>query len=150
MKDLSSKSFYDNFTKNLKIKKYVFGINEYADSVAKVAEIDGYIDQYTDESTYNGKPILKLEQIPKDSLVVSTVTNSRPRTAITKIEGAGIQGYIDYFLFADASEGKVPQLSYISDTRLDYGLYESQYKWIRSLLVDDESRTTFDRVRILG
>lgn len=147
MKNLSRKSFYYNFTRaDQKIKKYVFGINKYADSVAKVAVVDGYIDQYTEKPTYNGKPILKLEDIPKDSLVVSTVTNSRPKTAILKIEEAGIQSYIDYFAFADASEGKVPQLCCVTDMRIDYSLHESKYEWIRNLLVDDESRTTFDRV----
>lgn len=147
MKDLSNKSFYETFTKtDQNTKKYVFGINQYADSVAKVAVIDGYIDQYTDKSIYNGKSIVKLEDIPKDSLVVSTVTNSRPKTAILKIAEAGIPNYIDYFAFADASEGRVPQLSCISDMRIDYGLNELNYKWIRNLLVDDESRATFDRV----
>lgn len=147
MKYLSSKSFYDSFTKtDQSIKRYIFGINQYADSVAKVAVIDGYIDQYTDKSTYNGKPIVKLEDIRKDSLVLSTVTYSRPKTAIVKIEDAGIQSHCDYFAFADASEGKVPQLSCVADMRIDYGLHEPKYEWIRGLLVDDESITTFDRI----
>lgn len=147
MKYLSSKSFYENFIKtDQNIKRYVFGINQYADSVAKVADIDGYIDQYTDKSSYNGKPVVKLENLPKESLVVSSVTNSRPKTAILKIDEAGIQNHIDYFAFADASDGKVPQLSCITDMRIDYGLHEPQYEWIRSLLVDEESIKTFDRV----
>lgn len=143
----SNFDFYQNFTRSgLARKKFIFGINEYADAIANVADIDGYIDQYTNKRTYNGKPIIRLEEIPKDALVVSAVTNSRPKTAILKIAEAGIKDFIDYYAFADASMGKVRQLSCISDMRVDYNSHESQYFKIGSLLADEESKLTFDRI----
>jgi FkbM family methyltransferase len=147
MLNLTGCEFYDAFTNNYcAAKKYIFGINPYADAVASVAEVDGYIDQYTSEVSYQSKPVVKLEDIPKDSLIVSTVTNSRPKTAIQKIRSAGLINCIDYFAFADASNGKVLQLDCIRAMREDFAENNQTYQWIRSLLHDEESVTTFDSV----
>jgi FkbM family methyltransferase len=127
-------------------KKYIFGINRYADEIAKLLSVDGYIDQYTEEPEYNGKPIVKLEEIAKDSLVVSTVTNSRPKTALKKIAESGIRSYIDYFSFSEASNGLIPQVSCISDMRLDHKGNRGDYQWVRGLMADQESIKTFDSV----
>jgi FkbM family methyltransferase len=127
-------------------KKYLFGINQYADEIAKSMSVDGYIDQYTDKSEYNGKPIVRLEDIAKDSLVVSTVTNSRPKTALKKIADSGIENFIDYFSFSEASNGLIPQLSCISDMRLDHKGHSDDYQWVRGLMADQESIKTFDSV----
>lgn len=127
-------------------KKFIFGINDYADAISRVVDIDGYVDQYTEERSHNGKPILKLEDIPKESLVVSSVTNSRPKTALQKISAAGIKNAIDYFSFAEASKGLVPQLSCISDMRKDFRSNEQSYRMVRSLLADSESLETYDNI----
>lgn len=142
----SAENFYNEFSGVTNKKKYLFGINSYADAIAAIIDIDGYVDQYTEARSHNGKPIVKLESISKNSLVVSTVTNSRPKTAIEKIKAAGILNYLDYFAFADASNGRIPQLSSIADMRIDYRENVSQYEWVRGLFSDAESLAVFDDI----
>lgn len=142
---MNNSDIFEMFSSSNK-KKYLFGINEYADEIAKAIQIDGYIDQYTEKIAYKGKPIVKLEDIAKDSLVVSTVTNSRPKTALKKIADSGVQHFIDYFSFAEASNGLIPQLPCISEMRRDHERHKDEYRWVRELMMDSESFKTFDSV----
>lgn len=142
---MNNADFFRNFSFSDR-KKYLFGINQLSDDIAKLIPVDGYIDQYTDKTEHNGKPIVKLEDVAKDSLVVSTVTNSRPITALKKIADSGIENFIDYFSFSEASNGLISQLPCISDMRLDHDDHKPDYKWVRGLMADQESLKTFDLV----
>lgn len=142
---MKSNDFFKEFKTSPK-KKFLFGINPYADAISDKFDIDGFIDEYTNKKTYKGKPIIKLESIPKDSLVISTVTNSRPKTAIKKLQASGIKYFVDYFSFADGSNGVIPQLSCIVDMRLDFSSNKLKYDWVRSLLKDEESIQTYDSI----
>ncbi|WP_291714080.1 hypothetical protein [Limnobacter sp. CACIAM 66H1] len=83
MKQLSQKAhaaaFHAEFFGNTTQKRYVLGINEFADAVASRTNLDGFIDEYTTATEYRGKPVLKLSQVPAGSMVISTVTQARPK-----------------------------------------------------------------------
>lgn len=139
-------SFFSDFVKKTPVKKYVFGINKYARYISELAVVDGYIDEITSDDTWMGKPVLRLDQIEDDAMVVSAVTNAKPKTAINKLKNFGKFRYLDYFSFAEASGGLIPQIEPITETRSDHIKNGEKYKWIRSLLSDDESRQVFDDV----
>lgn len=139
------KSFFERFGLP-GVKKYVFGINEYADNIAAQFEIDGFIDEFTTELTHRGKPILKLADVPKQSMIVSSVTSARPRTALEKLRGNDFSYSIDYFRFADASAGRIEQIKPIAEMRTDFHENVATYQWLRGLLADQQSVNTFDRV----
>jgi FkbM family methyltransferase len=145
MKNEISLRFFEEFITSKK-KRYIFGINSYSDAISELTEIDGYIDDYTEKTSYRGKPILRLAEVDIHSMVVSTVTNSRPITALKKIKSHGIEHFLDYFSFADASAGAVPQLESVSEMRIDYSTNKNLYEWLRMQLSDTESRLTFDKI----
>jgi len=127
-------------------KKFVFGINNYTAAICRITPIDGCIDDFTEKTTFNGVPIIGLSAVPAGSLVVSVVNNSRPITALAKLKKAGIEEFLDYFSFAEASRGELPQLEAIKETRIDYNLNKDEYKSLRDLFADEESRAVFDSV----
>ncbi|GAB7265890.1 hypothetical protein DZJ_24400 [Dickeya ananatis] len=139
-------NFFERFTRVDETKRYVLGVNPYAEAIARVAPVDGFIDEYTTLTTWLGKPVLRLNQIDKDSMVVSAVTNSRPKTGVEKLKAAGVKEVMDYFAFADLSNGSVPQLECITDMRKEHATNTAKFEWIRGLLVDDESRQVFDDI----
>ncbi|WP_038907572.1 FkbM family methyltransferase [Dickeya oryzae] len=139
-------NFFERFTRTDGTKRYVLGVNPYAEAVARVAPVDGFIDEYTTLTTWLGKPVLRLNQIDKDSMVVSAVTNSRPKTGVEKLKAAGVKEVMDYFAFADLSNGSVPQLECITDMRKEHASNSAKFEWIRGLLIDDESRQVFDDI----
>jgi FkbM family methyltransferase len=138
--------FYDLFMGDKKIKRYVFGINEYAENIAKIANIDGFIDDFTQATHWLGKPVYKLASIAPDSLVISCVTASFPVAALCNLAAAGIQQFADYFSLAEASDGQLPQVRAIVETREDYRQHASEYEWVRQHLHDQPSRDIFERL----
>lgn len=146
MTDDSSTEFFQRFIGDEKVKRYVFGINEYAESVAKMVNIDGFIDDYTQATTWLGKPVYKLAAIEPDSLVISCVTASFTVSALCNLEKAGIQKFADYFSIAEASNGRLPQVHAIIETRNDHLQHLAEYAWIRQRLYDETSRDIFDRL----
>lgn len=138
--------FYRRFFGKEKIRRYVFGINEYAGNVARIADIDGFIDDFTKAGTWMGKPVYKLGSIATDSLVISCVTASFPVSALANLHKAGICQYADYFSLADASAGQLPQVTAIAETRDDYREHAAEYLWVRERLRDEASRDILDRL----
>ena len=139
-------AFFQLFCSDTPSKRYAFGINEYAESLARIADIDGYIDDFTVKSDWLGKPVLRLADVAPDSLIVSCVTASFPVRALCNLAAAGILNYVDYFSLADASGGRLPQVSAITETRADFSQHAEDYAWVRRCLSDDASRETFDRL----
>lgn len=142
----SATEFFQRFMGDEKVKRYVFGINEYSENLAKIVDIDGFIDDYTQASIWMGKPVFKLTSVEPDSLVISCVTASFPISALCNLEKAGIQQVADYFSIADASNGQLPQVRAIIETRDDYRQHSEEYAQVRQRLCDDTSRDIFDRL----
>lgn len=139
-------AFYRRFFGEENIKRYVFGINEYAESVAAIASIDGYIDDFSTDTTWLGKPVYKLGDITTDSMVISCVTASFPISALAHLQQAGIRHYADYLSLADMSGGRLAQVSAITETRDDYRDNAANYRWVREHLCDELSQDIFDRL----
>ncbi len=138
--------FFRLFFGDKKLKRYVFGINEYAENVARIADIDGFIDDFTQATTWMGKPVCTLATVAPGSFVISCVTASFPVSALCKLEEAGIRQFADYFSVAEASNGQLPQVCAIAETRDDYRQHAAEYAWVRQRLYDESSRDIFDRL----
>jgi FkbM family methyltransferase len=65
---------------------------------------------------------------------------------LKKIADSGVVNFIDYFSFSDLSNGSIAQLTWISGMRLDHKDHKLDYQWVRELMTDQESITTFDSV----
>lgn len=153
MNVMDAEEFYSRFAAGEVPGRYLFGINEYADRIANTIAIDGFIDDYTTESHYLGKPIVRLSDVPADAWVVSCVTNARPRTAMARLQTLGIVNALDYFAFADASGGRIGNIDPIEGTRSDYAQHAGQYARVRERLADEASRQVFDDLmafRLMG
>ncbi len=150
MKQLSLKAhaaaFHAEFFGNTTQKRYVLGINEFADAVANKAKLNGFIDEYTTATEYRGIPIVKLSDVPAGSMVISTVTQARPKTAMNKLlELKGVLS-MDYFAVADASHFQLPQVPALAETQKEYAAHSEKFEWVRELFADQESREVFNRI----
>ncbi|MBV5309734.1 FkbM family methyltransferase [Chromatium okenii] len=117
--------------------KYIFGRNEYAVSVAESIEVDGFIDEYTKETEFLGKPIISLNDLPKNAVVV--VVLGRPLTASKKLFKNGIR-YIDYFSFQKYANLNILPVKFWNEFKLDFTENRDQYQLVFSLLQDEQSR----------
>lgn len=85
--------------------KYIFGRNELAKSIANVIEIDGFIDDFTNDKYFLGKPIVKIEDVPSEALVVVVVIG-KPLIAEKRVAKFQFD-FIDYFSFYKYSGLKI-------------------------------------------
>jgi FkbM family methyltransferase len=126
-------------------KRYLYGINEYSASIVRIMQVDGFIDDFSVEAEWMGRPVLKFREIDPDCMIVSCTTSNYTHTVMDKIRAAGI-ACINYIAFADASRGVLPQVSAVADSRQDYAERSDKYVWLRGRLFDEESRNVLDRL----
>ncbi len=143
---MDADEFFTRFASNSTPDRYLFGINEFSVRVANEIAVDGFIDDYTDEKNFMGKPVLRLGEVPKSAWVVSCITNARPKTAMQRLKAQGIEKCLDYFAFSRASQGRIRPIPAIEDTGTDHRQNPEKYAWVRSILADDESRRVYDDV----
>lgn len=136
--------FFNTFFGGEPGKRYILGINEYAQEVAALVNVDGFIDDYTAAASWLGKPVVRLASVDPDSMVVSCVTVARPFTALSKLQVVGIRQYCDYFSLANVSAGRLPLVHALAETRQDHLENAAEYQWVRARLCDEESRHVFD------
>ncbi len=130
-----------------KKQRYVFGVTDYGKDIARVFPLAGFIDDQTSVSSVNGVPVIKLNQVPDDALVVSGVVDARPLTAQNRLAEKGVRS-LDYFSFYARFAALLTKPAFLHNEKfnVDYEIYIEKYQWVRSLLSDRLSVATFDKL----
>ena len=124
--------------------KYIFGRNAFAESIANAVDIDGFIDDFTTDKNYLGKPIVKIQGVPKNALVVATLIG-KPLLAEKRIKQFDLN-YLDYFSFYKYSSLNLKQVMFWEGFIDDFKVNRDKYEEIYSLLVDKISKEQFEKI----
>jgi FkbM family methyltransferase len=124
--------------------RYVFGRNDCAKSIAGLVDVGFFIDDFTEETEYLGKQIIKTEAIPLDALVLGTVF-LRPLTVAKRLSDAGIR-HLSYFAFHKYSGIDAIPVLFWDGFGPDIEANQDKYHWVFGLLEDDESRRIFEKI----
>lgn len=138
------KNLVDNFAYNNDIKKYVLGINKLTKSVQKVIDIDGIIDDFTRVQSSRKKSILKIEDVPKDSIILWVATGS-PLEVKNKLDSLGYKN-ISYLAFCKYTNFDLTHPPFIMDFKKDYLDNKTKYQDTYDLLEDKHSKEVFEKV----
>jgi FkbM family methyltransferase len=127
--------------------RYVFGLTEYGMDIARAFPLAGFIDDKTSATAVNGVPVVKLSQLPRNALVVSGIADGRPITAQHILAGRGLRS-LDYFSFYAWFSARLSKPAFLhgKDFHNDYQRHNGKYQWVRSVLADEESVATFDKL----
>lgn len=135
-----AKTFCTEF-KSSSQPKYIFGRNEFAQSIISAIDVDGFIDDFTDEIEYLGRPIIKIDNVSKDALVVVAVVGK------TLIAEKRVKEFLfkslDYFSFYKYSGLALKQVMFWDGFIEDFEVNRSKYEWIDNLLSDDISKKQY-------
>lgn len=124
--------------------RFIFGRNEYAESIAGQINVAGFIDEFTDDKEYMGKPIIRLKDLPPKSLVVSVVIG-RPLTVRNKLNKHSAK-HLDYFAFYKYSGLEIRPVRYWNDFKDDFETSKGHFQWIYNLLNDATSKETLSKI----
>jgi FkbM family methyltransferase len=145
--DKEAEEFCRLFKDKNNIPKFIYGINEYAISVAKILEIDGFIDDFREEKEFLGKPVIKLNEAPRDGLVLIAIVGVIPVTVRKRVRNLGLI-HCDYFSFCRYSRLDINKkfLFDFDEFREDFFKNIDRYEEIYNLLSDEESKDVFWRL----
>lgn len=136
-------NLYAEFSRRGNRKKYVLGRNIYAKSLIDSYQFDAVIDDFTEEKSFYGLPVIRASECDSDCLVLNAAGGS-PLSAKRKLDALGVTS-MDYFSFFVVS-GR-----YLKDIRFNEGFQQifdarkSQFFNLYSLFGDDLSRTLFQK-----
>jgi len=140
----AASQFCSVFCRNDSNPKFIFGRNIYAESVAKHIKVDGFIDDFTNDKEYLGKPIHKLADIPKNSLVLN-VAGGRPLSARKRLDENGLIS-LDYFSFYRFSGFPLIPMRFNEGFEAEFESNKENYAWIYGILRDEHSRNAFKKL----
>jgi len=127
---------------NLKDRpKFIFGINVYAKDIVDLIDIDGFIDDFTDELEYLGKKIYRINTVPSNALVL-VISGGRIKSAMKRVESFNFE-CLDYFSFLRYSNLDIKDIVFNEGFKKEFDENFSKYEYIYSLLRDDISKRQF-------
>jgi FkbM family methyltransferase len=125
---------------------FVLGRNKYAKSIVHNFDVEGFVDDYTDEQKYMGRPIIRMSSLPSDCVVVSCVVDGRPLTAIDRLYAGKATRVLDYFTLLRLAPELFEQVDYCANNRSDILANLQSYQWVYDNLADEESKISFSKV----
>jgi len=138
------KDLVELFIHSKNIKKYILGINKLTKSVQKYIQVDGIIDDFTRVQSSRKKEILKIEDVPKDSIIVSVSTGS-PLEVKNSLESRGYT-HINYLALYKYSSFDLVAPPFIDDFEEDFRNNKEQYLFTYNLLEDEKSKEIFKKI----
>ena len=146
--DVSSdqREIFDRLLSTNRGSTYILGRNKYAESVDAIVRVDGFVDDYTSEREFLGKPVLRTRQLPPECIVVSCVVDARPLTAMDRLREAGVRDAIPYFTLLRIAPDLFRPIERSEFNRRDIQENQGKYEWLHGRLSDEVSRRTLQRV----
>lgn len=146
-----ARSFSERFLAAPPARRYVLGRGDYAASIAAALPIGGFVDDFTDDTTYLGLDVVRSTDLPDGALVV-VASMLRPLSAMRSLDGTNAE-VLDYFAFERFSGVPCRPVTFWPQFRAEFEANRGEFEAVRSRLADDESRAVFDRLvrfRITG
>jgi len=138
------KNLVQTFITNNATKKYILGINKLTKSVQKLVKVDGIIDDFTRVQHSRKKEIFKIENVPKDALILSTATGS-PLEVKRRLDEMGFNN-ISYLALCKYSKLDLIDPPFIMDFKADFSQNRQRYKNTFNLLADTKSKEIFTKL----
>ncbi|WP_121626853.1 FkbM family methyltransferase [Poseidonibacter antarcticus] len=138
------KKLVELFISSNKTKKYILGINKLGKSVLKHLEVDGIIDDFTRVQSSRKKTVLKIQDVPKDSIILTVATGS-PLEVKIKLDELGYT-HFNYLAFIRYSKLDLVHPPFIMDFKDDFLKNESKYQETYDLLEDKKSKEIFTKI----
>jgi FkbM family methyltransferase len=124
--------------------KLIFGRNVYTNALVQGLKVDGVVDDYCQERSHLGVPIVRSADIPKNALVLA-VAGGRPLTVKAWLDTLGIAN-LDYFAFRHHAPLELPELVFNAGFAEDFRNNAEHYRRVHDRFADDLSREIFRKL----
>ena len=126
---------------------YVLGANVDSLPWLSLLNIQAVIDDFLPaSSTVQGKPVICMGDVPEGALVINCVTNSKPATAMRRLEA---KTRAEIYYGADLAEifsAILPVYGFVSETRQSISTHAAQWETLYDSLSDTHSKSTMEDI----
>ena len=131
----------------LRTPLYVLGANVDSLPWMHLLNVLAVIDDYSPlSSCVEGKPVIRMTDVPDGALVINCVTNSRPATAMRRLE---MNTRAQIFYGADIGEiysDSLPEYGFIEQSRQSINAHGAEWEALYSALSDDASKSILEDI----
>lgn len=127
-------------------KRYLFGRTEDSAELSRVVDIDGFVDDFTQDKEWLGKPIFKTTDISIGALIVNCVLNARPVSAHKKLECVGFSNILAISDLYRHFPEKIRLPNFSASTNNDIIKHGREWSYIYHSLADEESREVLNDI----
>jgi len=142
------KRLFDELNSSRGRGMFVLGRNKCAAHLGGLFDVAGFIDDYTDESIFMGKPVLRMNAVPRSSMVVSSCAGNA-LAALDRLQQEGFTRVLDYFALIGLAPNTFPDFYFGEvnrNNRQDMDANRQKYEWLYSRFADDASRRVFEKI----
>jgi len=123
--------------------RYAVGKNDESAKLIDLVNIDGIIDDYSNQKFWNKKPIVSSSDLPKNAIVANCSTAISPVAVNKMLLSSGVKNILSFHELAYSSNEKLSLPRFVEEMREDYKNNKEKWLKVYSLLFDEESRKTF-------
>lgn len=138
--DKNKQALVDEFLSNNHITKYILGRNECAEKLSALVDVDAYIDDFTDEKAYLGKPIIRSSDVSLNAIAVSCSLALFPHSAMNILSKTGVEKVIHYLDILNYAQKNVLGMAFLEAARLDIKVNYDRYNHLYESLSDTISK----------
>lgn len=124
--------------------RYLLGRNVYAESVARHVDLAAFVDDFSAETSYLGRPVVRSQEIPANALVLNAA-GGRPLSAKRRLDELGLRN-LDYFAFAKYAGLPLIPVVFNEGFGEDFQANEAEYRWIEGRFSDELSCSIFRKL----
>jgi FkbM family methyltransferase len=135
------------FSKEKVVTRFLLGRNEHSASLAQLFEIDGFVDDFAADGIFwNGKPVIKSENLPDNGIVVNCSMSISPVTASRKLQQLEIKngGWLNYSDLLTLKPELIPAPEFVVKMRKDVAENETHWTSLLERFADKESVKVFN------
>jgi FkbM family methyltransferase len=136
------KLLVNDFVHSKEVNKFVFGCNQLGQRISELVNIAGFVDDRFAESEFAGHPVLKSNQIPSGSIVVSAIVGISPVSVERMLHELGVD-HVDYFAFLRESGLALMQIPFWGDAHNEMIENWDEYVSLLNRMSDDASVEAF-------
>jgi FkbM family methyltransferase len=125
-------------------KRYLMGRNIYAKAVAAKLGVAAFIDDFTSDGEFEGRPIIRTGEVPSDAFVLA-VSGGRPLTVKRLLDERAIRN-VDYFALQRWGGLDLPEAVFNEGFQQEFDLNVDQVNWLFDRLADEASRETLRKL----
>lgn len=120
---------------------YILGKNDDSAEFANRYRVDGLIDDFSQiEEQWNGLPVTKTGNVPKDAIIINCATSISPVQVTKNLKSAGLNNVIDIAELISQDGAILPLPWFVSQQRAEIKQYASWWRDLYAMLSDEKSK----------